>query len=75
MSYKMNISNELAQIKNCRTLEEIEEFLEDHNLELDHWYSNYDISQFVEGRKGLYVIIIATYQDVNGTSIQIIFNF
>ena len=71
----MNIGNELAQIKNCKTIDEINNFLINHNLELDHWYSNYDMSQSAEGRKDLYAIVIATYQDINGTSIQITFNF
>ena len=33
----MNIGNELAQIKNCKTMDEINDFLINHNLELDHW--------------------------------------
>lgn len=36
MDYRMNIGKELAQIKSCKTLEEIEAFLQDHNLEFDH---------------------------------------
>ena len=39
MGYKMNIGNELAQIKKCKTVEEAIIFLEDHNLKFDHCYS------------------------------------
>lgn len=73
MGYRMNIGNELAQIKNCKTIDEINDFLIDHNLEFDHWYLNYDTSQSTEDQKGLYVV--ANYQDTNGTFIQITFNF
>lgn len=69
----MNIGNELAQIKNCKSIDEINDFLVEHNLEFDHWYMNYDTSQFVKDQKGLY--IIANYRDINGTFIQITFNF
>lgn len=72
MGYKMNIGNELAQIKNCKNIDEINDFLINHNLEFDHWYLNYDTSQFTD-QKGLYVV--ANYQDINGTFIQITFNF
>ena len=69
----MNIGNELAQIKKCKTVDEINDFLIDHNLEFDHWYLNYDTCQSTEGQKGLYVV--ANYQDINGVFIQITFNF
>lgn len=69
----MNIGNELAQIKNCKSIDEINDFLTEHNLEFDHWYLNHDTAQFAEDRKGLY--IIANYRDINGTFIQITFNF
>ena len=69
----MNIGNELAQIKNCKSIDEINDFLIEHNLEFDHWYLNYDTAQFAEDRKGLY--IVANYRDINGTFIQITFNF
>ena len=71
MSYKMNIGNELAQIKNCKTLEEIEEFLKDHNLKLDHWYSDTSTSHSLENT--LYVV--AYYQAENGVFISMTFNF
>ena len=69
----MNIGNELAQIKNCKNIDEINDFLINHNLEFDHWYFNYDTLQSAEDQRSLYVI--ANYQDVNGTFIQITFNF
>jgi hypothetical protein len=67
----MNVGNELAQIKNCKTLEEIEQFLKDHNLIFDHWYTNGSTSK--ESKTSLYVV--AYYQDTNGTFIEITFNF
>lgn len=33
MDYKMNLGNELAQIKNCKTQEEIIDFIKQHNLD------------------------------------------
>lgn len=33
MDYKMNLGNELAQIKNCKTQEEIVDFIKQHNLD------------------------------------------
>jgi hypothetical protein len=73
MGYRMNVGNELAQIKKCKTVDEINDFLINHNLEFDHWYLNYDTCQSTEDQKGLYVV--ANYQDINGTFIQITFNF
>lgn len=67
----MNVGNELAQIKNCTNLEEIEQFLKDHNLIFDHWYT--DGSTSSEAKTSLYVV--AYYQDTNGTFIEISFNF
>jgi hypothetical protein len=32
MDYKMNLGNELAQIKDCKTQEEITDFIKQHNL-------------------------------------------
>jgi hypothetical protein len=71
MDYKMNIGNELAQIKNCKTIDEINDFLIDHNLTFDHWYTNGSTSK--EAKTSLYVV--AYYQDTNGTFIEITFNF
>jgi hypothetical protein len=45
MGYRMNVGNELAQIKKCKTIDEINDFLIDHNLEFDYWYINTDTSQ------------------------------
>ena len=72
MAYKMNVGNELSQIKCCKDLEEIRKFLEDHNLKFDHWYLDIDHSQSTD-KKGLY--IVAYYQDLNVVFIQITFNF
>lgn len=72
MGYKMNVGNELAQIKNCKTVDEINDFLIDHNLEFDHWYINANTSQDID-KKGLYVV--ANYQSFNGVFIQITFSF
>lgn len=47
----MNIGNELAQIKKCKDIDEIEKFLTDHNLKLDHWYLEYSASQFAKDQK------------------------
>ena len=33
MDYKMNLGNELAQIKKCKTQEEIKDFIKQHNLD------------------------------------------
>ena len=71
MSYRMNIGKELSQIKYCKNMDEIKKFLEDHNLELDHYYFNGDTRD--TENKNLY--IIARYQDLNGTFIHITFNF
>ena len=69
MGYRMNVGNELAQIKNCKNLEEIGKFLEDHNLKFDHWY--FDRSSSFEDT--LYVV--AYYQAENGVFISMTFNF
>ena len=66
----MNIGNELAQIKNCKTVDEINDFLIAHNLEFDHWYINTDTSG---DERSLYVV--ADYQSPNGVFIQMTFNF
>lgn len=71
MGYKMNIGNELAQIKNYKTLEEIKKFLEDHNLKFDHWYFDRNLSSSFEDT--LYVV--AYYQAENGVFISMTFNF
>ena len=71
MDYKMNIGNELAQIKYCQNLDEIKNFLEDHNLKFDHWYIDTTTADSTD-KKGLYVV--ACYQDINGVFIQISFN-
>lgn len=68
----MNVGNELAQIKNCKTIDEINDFLVNHNLEFDHWYINTDTSQDIH-KKNLYVV--ANYQSPNGVFIQMTFNF
>ena len=65
----MNIGNELAQIKNCKTADEINDFLIDHNLKFDHWYANTSDTD----KKSVYVV--ANYQSSNGVFIQITFNF
>jgi hypothetical protein len=72
MDYRMNVGNELAQIKNCKTIDEIKKFLEDHNLKFDHWYLDTSTSENTD-TKGLYVV--AYYQDIDGVFIQISFNF
>lgn len=33
MSYRINLGSELAQIKNCKTQEEIIDFIKQHNLD------------------------------------------
>ena len=71
MGYRMNVGNELAQIKNCKTIDEINDFLTDHNLEFDHWYIDTTTADSTD-KKGLYVV--ACYQDINGVFIQISFN-
>jgi len=71
MGYRMNIGKELAQIKNCKTLEEIKTFLQDHNLEFDHWYLNANTADLKQ--QSLYVV--AYYQDIDGVFIHITFNF
>lgn len=67
----MNVGNELAQIKKCKNLEEIQEFLKDHNLKFDHWYFNRNSSSSFEDT--LYVV--AYYQAENGVFISMTFNF
>ena len=62
----MNVGNELAQIKFCKTLDTINEFLKNHNLKLDHWYIDTDTSQ---------IYVVANYQNVNGVFIQMTFNY
>lgn len=66
----MNIGNELAQIKNCKTLEEIQEFLKNHNLIFDHWYCDSNTSDTIE--KTLYVV---AYYQTEGVFIQMTFTF
>ena len=68
----MNIGNELAQIRKCKDLDEINKFLEDHNLKLDHWYLETSTSESTD-KKGVYVV--AYYQDIDGVFIHITFNF
>lgn len=68
----MNVGNELAQIKNCKTIDEIKKFLEDHNLKFDHWYLDTSTADSID-TKGLYVV--AYYQNIDGVFIQISFNF
>jgi len=63
----MNIGEELSQIKNCRTLNRINDFLTNHNLKFDHWYLNTNQEQ------ELYVV--ANYQSIDGVFIQITFNY
>ena len=67
----MNIGNELAQIRNCKNLKEIQEFLKDHNLIFDHWYCDSNTSNDFEST--LYVV--AYYQAENGVFISMTFNF
>lgn len=67
----MNIGNELAQIKNCKTLEEIKKFLKDHNLKFDHWY--FDRGSPFSFEDTLYVV--AYYQAENGVFVSMTFNF
>lgn len=67
----MNIGNELAQIKYCKNLQEIQEFLENHNLKLDHWY--FDGNTFNDFESILYVV--AYYRAENGVFISMTFNF
>lgn len=43
MDYKMNLGNELAQIKNCKTQEEIVDFIKQHNL--NPLYLGYDLNK------------------------------
>lgn len=33
MDYRLNLGSELAQIKNCKTQEEIIDFIKQHNLD------------------------------------------
>ena len=68
----MNIGNELAQIRYCQNLDEIKNFLEDHNLKFDHWYMEASTSELTD-KKGLY--IVAYYQDLDGIFIHLTFNF
>lgn len=77
----MNIGNELAQIKYCKNLEEIQEFLENHNLKLDHWYFDGNTKIYERGdgntsndfESTLYVV--AYYRAENGVFISMTFNF
>lgn len=66
----MNVGNELAQIKNCKTLEEIQEFLKNHNLIFDHWYCNSNTSDQIQST--LYVV---AYYQADGVFIQMTFSF
>lgn len=67
----MNVGNELAQIRNCKNLEEIQKFLKNHNLIFDHWYCDSNTSNDLEST--LYVV--AYYQAENGVFISMTFNF
>ena len=62
----MNIGNELAQIKNCKDFDEINKFLEDHNLKFDHWYFKGDTSDFI-GNK-IYICLPFEYE-LNGNKL------
>lgn len=63
----MNISNELAQIKYCKNLEEVETFLKQHNLKLIHYSSseNTSLEGYIDG-------IDAEYQDDNDIYIRLV---
>lgn len=63
----MNISNELAQIKYCKNLEEVETFLKQHNLKLIHYSSseNTSLEGYIDG-------IDAEYQDGNDIYIRLV---
>lgn len=63
----MNIGNELAQIKYCKNLEEVETFLRQHNLKLIHYSSseNTSLEGFIDG-------IDAEYQDDNNIYIRLV---
>ena len=63
----MNIGNELAQIKNCKTIDEIKKFLENHNLNFDHWYLDTATADSID-KKGLYVV--AYYKDIDADIIS-----
>ena len=67
----MNIGNELAQIKHCKNLQEIQEFLENHNLKLDHWYFDGNTSNNFES----IIYVVAYYRAENGVFISMTFNF
>ena len=67
----MNVGNELAQIKNCKDFDEINKFLEDHNLKFDHWYFKGDISDFTDNK----IYVVAYYRDIDGVFVHITFNF
>ncbi len=67
----MNIGNELAQIKHCKNLQEIQEFLENHNLKLDHWYFDGNTSNNFES----IIYVVTYYRAENGVFISMTFNF
>lgn len=67
----MNVGNELAQIKNCKDFDEINKFLEDHNLKFDHWYFKGDTSDFTDNK----IYVVAYYRDIDGVFVHITFNF
>lgn len=68
MSYRMNIGKELSQIEQCKTLDEIKAFLEDHNLQYDHYYLDNSMND-------KWIYIVANYTDPeNNVFIQITFN-
>lgn len=72
MNYRIDIGEELSQIKNCKTLDKINDFLMNHNLKLDHWYLSANTSNFATEQE-LYVV--ANYQSIDGVFIQITFNY
>lgn len=49
MTYRMNISGELAQAKKCKSLEELEDFCKDHNFYCQSASIYPDDFPFVEG--------------------------
>ena len=67
MGYRMNIGNELAQIKHCKNLEEVETFLKQHNLKLTHYSSseNTSLEGYIDG-------VDAEYQDGNDIYIRLV---
>ena len=54
-----------------KCIDEINKFLEDHNLKFDHWYFKGDTSDFTDNK----IYVVAYYRDIDGVFVHITFNF